>query len=224
MKLRDIGRHRSENAGVDAGLLVLRAGVGSLMAAHGAGKINGAFGAGYGLQGTAGYLESLGFRPGKTYASLLAGTELLGGLGLALGLGTPLAAAGVVGVMTGASLTEHKGKGLWVTNGGSEYPIALGLVATALAHTGPGRFSLDRLLGTDRAGFAPGVVALAVGLGTAAGVLSVRKGGAPTPGPVANTTADPTADASGGTPPASTTASTTATTSTNLTSGTSVGS
>ncbi len=179
----------------DAGLLVLRAGVGSLLAAHGAGKLFGSFGAGYGIDGTAGYLDSLGFTPGKTYAYLLGATELLGGLGLAAGLGTPAAAAGTVGVMATATRTEHAGKGLWVTNGGSEYPITVALVATALAHTGPGRFSLDRLLGTERSGFASGAGALVVGLAAAAAALAVRKPGANSPAPVANTTADPTADA-----------------------------
>ncbi len=177
----------------DAGILVLRTGVGSLLAAHGAGKLFGSFGAGYGIDGTAGYLESLGFTPGKTYAYLLGATELLGGLGLAAGLGTPAAAAGTIGVMATATRTEHAGKGLWVTNGGSEFAITIGLVAAALAHTGPGRFSLDRLLGTERSGFASGAGAVAVGLAAAAGALALRRPGDNSPAPVANTTADPVA-------------------------------
>jgi putative oxidoreductase len=182
-------------AGHDAGLLVLRAGVGSLLAAHGAGKLFGWFGAGYGIDGTAGYLEGLGFRPGKRYAYLNGAAELLSGLGLATGLGTPLAAAGTIGVMSTATVTEHAGKGLWVTSGGSEYPITVGLVAAALAHTGPGRFSLDRAFGTERTGFTAGAGALAVGLLAAALAMAARQPGSNTPGPIANTTADPDADA-----------------------------
>ena len=180
-------------AGHDAGLLVLRAGVGSLLAAHGAGKLFGWFGAGYGIDGTAGYLESLGFRPGKRYAYLNGAAELLSGLGLATGLGTPLAAAGTIGVMSTAALTEHAGKGLWVTSGGSEYPVTVGLVAAALAHTGPGRFSLDRVFGTERSGVPAGAGALVVGLLAAALAMAARQPGTNTPGPIANTTADPDA-------------------------------
>lgn len=44
---------------------------------------------GHGIAGTAGFLESLGFRPAKAYAWLLGGAELLGGLALAVALLTP---------------------------------------------------------------------------------------------------------------------------------------
>ena len=83
---------------MEIGLVLLRAVVGLLMAAHGAQKLVGWYG-GHGLDGTAGFLESLGWRPGRRFAALLAATELLGGLALALGFATPSAAALVIGVL-----------------------------------------------------------------------------------------------------------------------------
>lgn len=179
---------------MDAGLLIIRAGVGSLFAGHGAGKLFGAFGAGYGVEGTAGFLEGLGFRPGKPYAVLSGAAELAGGLGLAAGAGTPLAAAGVIGQMTGAALTAHRGQGPWVTNGGWELPLVNAVVAAGIAATGPGRWSVDRALGVDRSGLGPFLLAVGVGLGTAAVVLSRRQPEPVEPAPGANSTADPTAD------------------------------
>ena len=55
---------------MSAGILLLRLAVGLTVAAHGAQKLFGAFG-GHGLEGTAQFLESLGFRPGQRYARLL---------------------------------------------------------------------------------------------------------------------------------------------------------
>lgn len=175
---------------MDLGLLVLRGAVGPLMAAHGAGKLFGWFGAGYGVEGTAGYLESLGFRPGKRYAILAGATELVGGVGLTLGLATPLASAATIGQMIAAARTAHAGKGLWVTDGGAEYPLTIAAIAAALGHTGPGKYSVDAALGLDRHGFLPGAIALALGLGTAQVVLSSRTTDTP-PGVEADPTASP---------------------------------
>jgi len=70
-------------------LLILRLVVGLTMAAHGAQKLFGWFG-GYGLKGTGGFLEQLGFIPGRRHALLVGLAEFGGGLLLALGLATPL--------------------------------------------------------------------------------------------------------------------------------------
>jgi len=57
------------NPAADLGLLALRLTTGGLMAGHGAQKLFGSFG-GHGLSGTAGFLESLGLKPGKQWAAL----------------------------------------------------------------------------------------------------------------------------------------------------------
>src|SRR5438067_2379111 len=128
------------------GILILRLVVGLTLASHGAQKLFGWFG-GYGIAGTGGFFEKLGFRPGKLQAVLAGASELGGGLLLALGLATPLAAAVVIAVMLVATISVHWAKGFFVTGGGVEYTLVLGSVAAALALVGPGELSLDRVLG-----------------------------------------------------------------------------
>src|SRR5512138_2995266 len=99
-------------------LLVLRVVVGVLFAGHGAQKLFGAFG-GHGIDGTAGFFEALGMRPGRRNA-IAAGAELGSGVLLALGLLTPLAAVLLISVMVVAIATVHAPKGPWVTEGGYE--------------------------------------------------------------------------------------------------------
>ena len=183
---------------MDAELLLLRGTVGPLMIGHGAGKLFGAFNAGYGPDGTAGYLESLGFRPGKPWAYLHGAAELGAGAALTAGLLTPLASAGLIGVMATAARTDHAGKGPWVSNGGWEYPLTLSSVATALAFRGPGKYSLDRLLGLNLSGPRWGFGALALGLGSALTVLATRRKPAAEPAPA--DPAAPSVDAEGETP------------------------
>src|SRR6185436_14398725 len=91
---------------MDAGLLIVRLVFGLLMAAHGSQKLFGWFG-GYGLAGTAGFFEQLGFRPGKLFAGAAAGTEIVAGLLVAAGLLGPLGPALIVSVMIVAAATVH---------------------------------------------------------------------------------------------------------------------
>lgn len=82
---------------------------GGLLAGHGARKLFGSFG-GHGLEGTSGWLESIGLRPGKQWA-LLAGTSEFGsGVLTALGLLSPLGSLGVLAPMATATGTAHRGK------------------------------------------------------------------------------------------------------------------
>ena len=154
---------------MDIPLLLIRVAVGATLAAHGAQKLFGWF-HGHGLAGTAGFLESLGFRPGRPYAWLLGGAELIGGLALAAGLLTPLAAIAVGAVMVGAIATVHRGKGFFAQAGGYEYPLALAVVALATAFAGAGRYSLDHAFGWSLSGEEWGLAAVlgALALGVAA--------------------------------------------------------
>jgi putative oxidoreductase len=130
------------------GLLLLRVVAGSTMAGHGSQKMFGAFG-GSGLRGTAAGFASLRFRAPLFFALAAACSELGGGLLLALGLVTPVAAAAIVVVMTNAVATVHGRNGFWNEKGGFELNLLLATVAVGLAATGPGRFSLDRWLHWD---------------------------------------------------------------------------
>jgi len=164
---------------MDIGLLLLRLVVGFTMAAHGSQKIFGWFG-GYGLTGTGGFLESLGFRPGRVHAAVAGTAEFIGGLLIALGLLTPVGSALLISVMVVAIATVHAPKGFFVTDGGYEYPLLISTVAAALAFAGPGAYSLDAVDGLQLAGWLPGVVAVIAGLVAAGGSLATRR-----PAPVA---------------------------------------
>ncbi|MGW2715208.1 DoxX family membrane protein [Streptomyces sp. NPDC001356] len=146
----------------DCGLLLLRLTFGLFMAAHGAQKVFGLFGGG-GLTATGKAFESLGFRPGKLFAVIGGLSELLGGLGLALGLLTPLAAAALIGVMINAMVTVTAAHGPWDTDGGVEYNVAIAVAALAVAAIGPGRLAADRFFRWGRGGWTEAAVALGLG-------------------------------------------------------------
>jgi putative oxidoreductase len=131
---------------IDLALLILRAVVGLLFMGHGAGKLFGWF-AGSGLDGTGAYFESLGYRRGRRLALLAGVTEVGAGAAFAAGLLTPMAVAGLVGLMITAAVAAHGEQGLWSDNEGYEYPLVLIVVALAVALAGPGAYSLDVALG-----------------------------------------------------------------------------
>ncbi len=156
------------------GLLILRLVVGLALAGHGTQKLFGWFG-GYGLTGTAGFLEQLGFVPGRRNALFAGLSETAGGLLLALGLATPIAAAMIVAVMVVAAVSVHLKHGFFVHNQGYEYTLVLAIVALTIAFTGPGPISLDALLGLHDGGYAWGLGTLALGLGGGAVQLANRQ-------------------------------------------------
>jgi putative oxidoreductase len=151
----------------DWGLLLLRLTFGLLMAGHGAQKLFGLFG-GSGLTATGRQFADLGFHPGKPYALVAGLSEFLGGLGLAVGLFTPLAAAALIGVMINAMVTVTGAHGLWDTDGGVEYNVGIAVVALTVAATGPGRLALDRFFPWRAGGWpAAGIALLLGGIGAA---------------------------------------------------------
>lgn len=128
------------------GVLIVRLVVGGLLAGHGAQKLFGWFG-GPGLEGTAGWLESLHLRPGTTWARIAGGSELGGGLLTALGFLNPLGPITAMGAMSMAWAKVHLGNPVWTTTGGAELPLTNIAVLSALTIAGPGRLSVDSLLG-----------------------------------------------------------------------------
>ncbi len=165
---------------LSAGLLIGRLALGGLMMGHGAQKLFGWFG-GHGLRATGGFFESLGFRPGHVFAGLAAGTEMLSGLLLLLGLFTPVAAALMISVMIVAAGSVHWKNGLFAATNGIEVPLLYGVGALALGLAGAGRFSLDALLGLSRL-WTPVVTLLILAIGVAGGFanLALRR---PAPAP-----------------------------------------
>jgi putative oxidoreductase len=155
------------------GKLVLRATLGGYFFGHGMQKLAGWFGGG-GPEGTAQMFEQIGLRPGRENALLAGAAEAGGGSLLALGLFTPAAVSMLTGVMTNAIRHVHRQNGLWVTNGGIEYPAVILAALAALADSGPGRFSLDEALGIRLRG--PVVTAVAMGAGALGAVYVAERG------------------------------------------------
>jgi putative oxidoreductase len=144
------------------GLLILRLVVGLLFVGHGTQKLFGWFGGG-GPDHTAGMVESLGYRPGRAMATAGGLAETLGGLSLALGFLTPLGAAAIIGMMLNATLSVHLKNGVWNTKGGFELPLVNAAVAAAVAFAGPGKVSIDHLLGFTPGDLISGLLAILIG-------------------------------------------------------------
>jgi putative oxidoreductase len=148
---------------MEVALLVLRIAAGTLFAAHGAQKLFGWFGGG-GISGTAAAFDGMGLRPGRVHATAAGFNEFAGGLLLALGLLTPLAAVLIIATMTAAVITAHAKNGPFVTNNGWELNALYAVIAFAVAGIGAGEVSLDNALGLDIAGIGWAVGALAAGV------------------------------------------------------------
>ncbi len=165
-------------SGKDVASLVLRAAIGGTMIAHGVKH-------GRTLEGTAGWFGSIGFREPKLQAVASAVVEVGAGSALIAGAATPLAAAAVVGTMAGAARSVHVPNGFFITGEGYEYVLNVGAASVALAAIGPGKLSVDRLLGLDGRLTAGQRAALAAGLGlTAAAAQLALYWRRPAPKPV----------------------------------------
>jgi putative oxidoreductase len=147
---------------------MLRLTIGPMLMTHGYNKV---FGAG-GLEGTTRWFDGLGLRPAFVHARLAAATELGAGALITLGAASPLPAAAAIGLMTTAARTDHKGKGFFMFKNGWEYVGVVAAVSAALAALGPGRYSVDRLLGRERHGFRWALFAAAFGVTNAAILLA----------------------------------------------------
>jgi putative oxidoreductase len=127
------------------GIFIIRLVIGLIFMGHGFQKLFGWFG-GYGIEGTGGFFESIGLKPGKTMAALAGVAEVLGGLLFLLGLFTPLASLILIGTMVVAVWKVHLKNGFWNTQNGYEFNLVLIIVAIGIALTGAGDYSLDAVL------------------------------------------------------------------------------
>jgi putative oxidoreductase len=150
----------------DLGLLIIRIALGLMIAAHG---YNHFFGGGR-LPGAGRWFDSLGIRPGIFHAWVTAVVEVGAGVMFAAGLLTPLAAAGIVGILSVAGIVVHRPNGFFIVKEGYEYVLVASLTVTGVSAIGPGRWSIDHAVfgWHDITGW--GGVALSGGLGLAAAV------------------------------------------------------
>jgi putative oxidoreductase len=153
----------------DLGLLILRLVVGLTFAAHGAQK---AFGwwDGPGWAGWQAVMDRLGFRPTAPFAAVSIAAELIGGLMLATGFLTPLAATVVVGQSVVIIVKAHWARGFWNRGNGFEFPLALLAGTIAIGLVGPGALSVD---GADGLAASDPIRIGLVALGVVGGLLAV---------------------------------------------------
>ena len=158
----------------DIGLLVLRLGLGLTFAAHGAQKAFGWWG-GPGPARWRGAVEGMGFTPSSPFAAISTAIELVGGLLVAIGVATPLAAAALVAQSIVIVIHAHWPKGFFSTAGGYEHPLLLGLVAASICLIGAGALSIDAALGLHPDGRVR-LICLAVGIVAGAVAVLVPRG------------------------------------------------
>ncbi len=140
-----IARITSTEDGLDT--LPVRVGAGVIFAAHGAQKLFGWFG-GYGLEGTGGWMESIGLAPGVLMAAMAGSAEFFGGLLLIAGLLVRPAAVVLAVTMLVAIVTVHLQNGLFMANNGYEFGLALLVISISLVIRGAGGLSADRIIQT----------------------------------------------------------------------------
>ncbi|OBH47472.1 hypothetical protein A5690_01380 [Mycobacterium intracellulare] len=175
-RLHDVGRRGTQHLG----LLVLRVGLGVVLAAHGLQKLFGWWG-GSGVTGFRNSLSDVGYQHADILAYVSAGGELVAGVLLVLGLFTPLAAAGALaflinGLLATVSARPHTHTFSYFLPEGHEYQITLIAVAAAVILCGPGRYGLDARRGWAHRPFIGSFVALLAGIAAGIGVWVALNG------------------------------------------------
>jgi len=154
----------------DVAVLACRIVLGSVIVAHGINKVAGTGG----LEGTANWFAGIGLRRPVLQARLAAGTEIVAGTALVLGLFTAVASSAIVGLMTVAVITVHGRNGFFIfrAGGGWEYCFVLAAMSVTVAALGPGSASIDEVIGFDP-GAAPAAAVAAAGVAVAGALLAV---------------------------------------------------
>jgi len=127
---------------------VLRVATGGILIPHGCQKLFGWFG-GIGLTANAQLFDWFGYSPGMFWGTLVGCTEVIGGILLAIGLFTRLAALAIVIFMINAVYFTSKVGGFFWTKGGSEYSLLILAVAVYFLIRGGGSCSIDRTVGRE---------------------------------------------------------------------------
>lgn len=140
MKIKNI--IKSEQS---ASSLPLRLISGIIFSAHGAQKLFAWFG-GYGLEGTGQWMDSIGLSPGFIMALLAGSTEFFGGLLLIFGFLTRPTSFVLTTFVIVAIFSVHINNGLFLSNNGYEFGLALIAITIALLLQGAGRYSVDNIL------------------------------------------------------------------------------
>ncbi len=155
--------------GIALGLLILRIVTGVILMGHGTQKLFGWWG-GPGMTGWIGAMNRMRIRPAAPWAWISMLAEVLGGLGLIVGLLTPFPSLAIAGSMLVAIALVHWPRGFWVSKGGYEFNLSILAAIAAIAIAGPGAYSLDSALGLhlpEPTTLIIGTVLLLIGVGFA---------------------------------------------------------
>tara|TARA_B110000908_G_C10176146_1_gene413327 strand:- start:518 stop:958 length:441 start_codon:yes stop_codon:yes gene_type:complete len=133
----------STNAGF--GILALRIPAAIIFIAHGGQKLFAWFG-GYGLEGTGQWMASIGLVPGYQLALLAGSAEFFGGIALLVGFMVRPTALILALTMLVAIFSVHFVNGLFMSNNGYEFALALLAISASLMFSGAGKVSIDNIL------------------------------------------------------------------------------
>lgn len=140
----------------DTGLLILRIAIGATMLQAGLIKA-------FDFGSAVGFMESSGWRLPGFGAFLVTAAETLGGIGLLLGVLTPLAACAVIGAMVDAWAVNVSADAFWSQP--FNVPFLAAFAAAALLFTGAGAFSVDeRVFGRSRVSARASIGLLVLGI------------------------------------------------------------
>ena len=91
-------------------------------------------------------MDSIGLSPGYLMALLAGSAEFFGGLFILIGLLTRPTAIVLAFTMVVAIFSTHFANGLFMSNNGYEFALALLAASVSLALSGAGKLSLDKVL------------------------------------------------------------------------------
>ncbi len=139
-RLHTVGRRGTQHLG----LLVLRVGLGVVLAAQGLHKLFGWWG-GQGLTGFKNSLTQVGYQHADILAYVSAGGEAVAGVLLVLGLFAPVVAAGALAFLINGLLAAwpHSPLFSFFLPDGNEHQITLIVMDVTVILCGPGRYGLD---------------------------------------------------------------------------------
>lgn len=172
----------SRRGTTDLGLFVLRLAVGVLLGMRGLQKLFGFFG-GPGIDGFAATLTDAGFEQARILAIAGGAIELIAGVMLVIGLATPVAAAGLLGLV-GLGMVIRLTSGdavplLAETTRGLEVSVVYAAALFAVLFSGPGRWSADRRWRWSHRPRFSGVIWLIIALVVAAVIWYLLNGSNP---------------------------------------------
>lgn len=147
---------RTETTTTDIGLLILRVATGATMLQAGLIKA-------FDFGTVTGFMQSDGWRLPPLAAFMVTAAETLGGIGLLLGVLTPLAAFAVISAMVDAWAVNVSGGPFWSQP--FNVPFMVAFAAAALLFTGAGTLSIDhRVFGRARGTRSTAIAMLVAGV------------------------------------------------------------